>query len=28
MNNIFTKRSNIYKKPDVVLGSIIYPSNF
>ena len=28
MNNIFTKKSSLYKKPDVVLNSYVYPSNF
>ena len=28
INNVFTKKSSLYKKPDVTLNNIIYPSNF
>jgi hypothetical protein len=28
MNNIFTKKSSSYKKPDVTLNNYVYPSNF
>ena len=28
VNNIFTKKSSLYKKPDVTLNNIVYPSNF
>ena len=28
MNNIFTKKSSLYKKPDVILNSYVFPSNF
>jgi hypothetical protein len=28
VNNIFTKKSTSYKKPDVTLNNIVYPSNF
>jgi hypothetical protein len=28
VNNVFTKFSNVYTKPDVVLGNTILPSNF
>jgi len=28
VNNVFTKKSSLYKKPDVTLNNIVYPSNF
>ena len=28
VNNVFTKKSSSYKKPDVTLNNIVYPSNF